>query len=187
MIGWCFVESKLVHHGHDFYHISSVSISCNSQKLQKKNNTRHVNLFIWDSCKLTNQYELYFNWYKYWHKTRLIQQKIHHLLLGMPCALFLSILIRAFFVISSREKWCEKKTSSISGTIVSKILFTIYSNGIIEMTYDCVCLSHCSLHSNNNNNTSYNGTKTSHRSQLMESKVIERMTDRWIDRMLNLL
>lgn len=64
MIGWCFVESinwfAMVTISIISFLISALVVY--SQKLKKKHNARHVNLFIRDSCKLTNQYELHFSW-----------------------------------------------------------------------------------------------------------------------------
>lgn len=157
-----------------------------SQKL--KNTRPDVNLFIWDSCKLTNQYELYFNWCMYWHKIRLIRRRRRkkqshrfqrvYMAFYLSSVLFLSISV-CVFMSFHREKWCEKKT--LYPGRLSRKYCTIYSNGVIEMTYD-VRISRCLLDS-----SSSSSTKTIRRSHLIASKVIERMTDRWIDRMLNLL
>lgn len=77
----------------------------------------------------------------YWHNIRLIQPKKHKSSIVI-CSLVLCFRYAFLWHFIDREKWWAK-TTYVSGTIESRILFTIYSNGVIEMTYDCARVCVC--------------------------------------------
>lgn len=149
-----------------------------SQKLKNIQSSTCKFIYWADSCKLTNQYELYFSW----RFDRTAKSTTSSRLLLCKCHRFFFFSISIWFFMSlRREKWCEQNNLCIRNDWVENIVYDLFE---WRHRNDIWCVCDFSLLAGF---SSSNGTKTIQRSQLIASKVIERMTDgwkEWIDRML---